>query len=199
MKFIKKSQIAIFSVAALVLAAGYINYKYDPEREKQLGEAVFVNGKEGYIYEGNVQGEQSQKQPQQPNETIKEENKVDEKDVLAEFKLQRENMNSELIDSYNKIISNEASSKEKIAQYQEKLNDLIATKHLVSMVENIIKTNGISNVVIIPTNGNINAIIASEDEMPKEKIALVESIIKNEFKISSNKVSITVKKSESVK
>lgn len=191
MKFIKKNQISLMAVVAVLLVAGYVNYKYDPEREKQLGETIFVNAKEGYVYDKN-----NENQAEVEKQEIVDETKKSEEDVLAEFKLQRENMNSELIEAYNKVINNESSTAEKVSQYQEKLNDLISTKHLVTMVENIIKTNGVENVVLIATNGNINAIIASKEDVPKEKIAIVESIIKNEFKVESRKISITVKKLE---
>ena len=186
MKFIKKNQISVLLVMGVLLVAGYVNYKYDPIRENKLGETVFVNAKEGYVFEKEAQ-------PKIEEPKIKIEEKTEE-DILSEFKLQRENMNSELIEIYNKVINNESSTMEKVSQYQEKLNDLISTKHLVSMVENIIKTNGVENVVLIATNGNINAIIATKENIPKEKIAIVESIIKNEFKVESEKISIIVKK-----
>ncbi len=195
MKFIKKNQVSMMAIIAVLLVAGYVNYKYDPEREKQLGETVFVNAKEGYVYDKKIEEEKTVDE-KKVQEIEEEKVKNEEEDILAQFKLQRENMNSELIDAYNKVINNESSSSEKISLYQEKLNDLISTKHLVTMVENIIKTNGVENVVLIATNGNINAIIASEEDVPKEKIAIVESIIKNEFKVDSNKIGITVKKTK---
>ncbi|MEG0074153.1 MAG: SpoIIIAH-like family protein [Clostridia bacterium] len=184
MKFLKKGQIAILSLTAVVAVAGYINYKYDPERERKIGETVFVNGKDAFTYENQVKIYEEPKIPE-----VKK-----DKDPLATFKYERDNMNSELTESYNQVINNEASTKEKIAQYQEKLNDLISKKHLVNMVENIIKTNGVENVVVMPTSGNINIIIASKEDIPKEKIAIVQNIVKEEFKVKSSNISISVKK-----
>ena len=51
MKIIKKSQIAILSIILMAGVAGYINYKYNPEREKNLGQTMYVNGKDSFTYE----------------------------------------------------------------------------------------------------------------------------------------------------
>lgn len=51
MKIIKKSQIAVLSILLMVGIAGYINYKYNPEREKNLGQTMYVNGKDSFTYD----------------------------------------------------------------------------------------------------------------------------------------------------
>lgn len=53
MKIFKRSQLAMLSVAFMIMIAGYINYKYDPEREQQLGQTVKVNGDKIYLYTSN--------------------------------------------------------------------------------------------------------------------------------------------------
>ena len=35
----------------MVGVAGYINYKYNPEREKNLGQTMYVNGKDSFTYD----------------------------------------------------------------------------------------------------------------------------------------------------
>lgn len=51
MKIIKKSQIAVLSILLMVGITGYINYKYNPEREKNLGQTMYVNGKDSFTYD----------------------------------------------------------------------------------------------------------------------------------------------------
>ena len=51
MKVIKKSQIAVLSILLMVGVAGYINYKYNPTREKNLGQTMYVNGKDSFTYD----------------------------------------------------------------------------------------------------------------------------------------------------
>ena len=47
----KRILMACVSFAFMVSIAGYINYKYNPEREKNLGKTIYVNGKDSYMYE----------------------------------------------------------------------------------------------------------------------------------------------------
>ena len=51
MKIIKNGKIAALSLVMMLVVAGYINYKYDPEREKDLGKTVYVNAKDNFAYE----------------------------------------------------------------------------------------------------------------------------------------------------
>ena len=34
----------------MVMSAGYVNYKYNPEREENLGQSVYVSSKDGFMY-----------------------------------------------------------------------------------------------------------------------------------------------------
>ena len=112
---------------------------------------------------------------------------------LATFRSQRDNMFSELEETYKAAISSEqdTSTKEK---YQEKLADVIKRKHVISIVENLIKSKGIKNLVIVPTGDNVNVIVESEEELTKTEIALIEKIIQDELGIDADKITITQSK-----
>ena len=53
MKIIKRGQLAMLSISFMIMIAGYINYKYDPKREEQLGQTVKVDGSNVYLYTNN--------------------------------------------------------------------------------------------------------------------------------------------------
>ncbi|MEG1363181.1 MAG: SpoIIIAH-like family protein [Clostridia bacterium] len=169
MNFIKKSKVALLSLTLMLVVAGYINYEYNSEREKELGKTVYVssNVNNVKIYEDNI----------------------------AVFKNDREKMFSELSENYRSVISNKNSDVNKISEYQSKLNELVEKKNLIAMVENIIKSKGIKDVAIIPTNTNyLNVVIKSEESMSNENIEKVKKIIMSEFKVKSDKISVTVDK-----
>ena len=77
---------------------------------------------------------------------------------------------------------------------QEKLADVIKRKHVISIVENLIKSKGIKNLVIVPTGDNVNVIVESEEELTKTEIALIEKIIQDELGIDADKITITQSK-----
>ena len=119
---IKKISMAALSFCFMVAIAGYINYKYNPEREKDLGQTVYVNSNNDQV-------------------DIYSENK--EEDKISSFRNDRDNMYSELANNYSEIINNENSSADIITEYQQKLSALVEEKNQVLMVENIIKSKEI--------------------------------------------------------
>ncbi len=199
MKLIRKSQIAVISLAIMVMIAGYINYRYDPEREENMGQTVFVNSKDGFMYnnleiykENNSSISETLEDSETINrkETIYDKKSVSSDQTISVFRSARNNMFSEMETNYQKVISNSVASREQVETYQNKLNKLIEDKHLITLVEDIIKTKGIEDVVIVPTNGNINVIVKSKDKLTTSQIATIQKIIEDEFKIEARKITV---------
>ncbi len=195
MNFIKKSKLALISITMMLVVAGYINYEYNPEREKNLGQTIYVNGKDNVgIDVVSIYGDTSSIE-----DTGKEvyEYALEKENTIAVFKYDRDNMFSELSENYRDIISNTNTSVDKINEYQIKLNELLTKKNLIIMVENIIKSKEIDDVVIIPTNNdNLNVVIKSETEITKEQIAQIQQTLVDQFGISASKITITVDKND---
>lgn len=192
MKIIKKSQIAVLSILLMVGVAGYINYKYNPTREKNLGQTMYVNGKDSFTYD--KVGIYSDNSSNTNDETTTTSNK-NEDSTLAVFKYDRDNMYSELSENYNSVIKNEKSSEKEIKEYQQKLSELIKQKNLIIMVENVIRAKGIEDIVIIPTNNdNINVVIKSKEDLTQQQIAQIQQILVDQLGANANKISIECKK-----
>lgn len=193
MKIVKRSTLALLSIGLMVTVAGYINYKYNPEREKNLGQTVYVNGKDGFTYENVSIYEDNKEETVNTNVSNVEETTQD--DSIAVFKYDRDNMFSELSENYTNIISNSNTSTEQINEYQRKLDELIEKKNLIMMVENVIKSKGIEDIVIIPTNNdNINVVVKSAEELKQEQIAQIQQILVDQLGADPNKLSITEKR-----
>jgi len=198
MKIIRKSQIAVISLAIMVMIAGYVNYKYNPDREESLGQTVFVNSRDAFMYHGV----DVYKENNDSTDTVnKKENLYENKstsatvtaskdDTIATFRATRNNMFSEMKTNYEKVISNTVVSKEQVQIYQDKLNKLIEDKNLITLVENIIKTKGIEDIVIVPTNGNINVIVKSKEKLTTSQIAIIQKTIVDELKVDVKKITI---------
>lgn len=189
MTVIKRSQLAVLSVTLMIAIAGYINYKYNPEREKNLGQTVYVNGKDSYTYSDvSIYGDNN-KEEESANLEDKEE------DSISVFRYDRDNMYSELTENYTKIINNQSTNADSVNEYQKKLDSLIHEKNLIAMVENVIKSKGIEDIVIIPTsNGNMNVVIKSKEEIAPQQVAQIQQIIVDQLGVNANKLSIEIKK-----
>lgn len=209
---IKRSQLALLSITFMLAIAGYINYKYNPEREKNLGQTVYVNGKDSFTYknvdiysDANNKSEDNTDKSDDKEATTPAENdnlkdteaSKDESDTntIAVFKYDRDNMFSELSENYREIISNQNTAKEDVNDYQNKLNNLIAKKNLITMVENVIKSKGIKDIVIIPTNNdNLNVVVKSDTDLKPEQIAQIQDVLETQFGVAADKISIATVK-----
>ena len=196
MKILKRGGIAIFSLAIMLIVAGYVNYKYDPVREENLGKTIYVNGKDSFTYE-NVSiydDNKNESSISTERENVKAESNNSNDNTIAVFRYDRDNMYSELMENYKEAIKNGNISKEKIDEYQEKLNKLVEQKNLINMVENVILSQGIEDIAIIPTNdNNVNIIVKSKEKINNEIILKIKQIVSEQLGIEAKKISIEIK------
>lgn len=190
----KRSQIAIISLSLMVMVAGYINYKYNPEREENLGKSVYVNSKDGFIYSNvSIYEDKEEKAGKTDEEKANNLYKQKEaKETLSTFRANRNDMFSELKETYSKAVLANSSNVEKQEEYQKKLNELIKNKHTITVVEELIKSKGIDDIVIVPTNDNLNVIVADKEEISKEQIVMIQKVIQDELKFPADKITISV-------
>jgi len=194
MKILKRSQLAMLSISFMIMIAGYINYKYDPEREENLGQTVKVDGNQVYLYTNNnevsVYGEVKDTLGGKNESVYKNKS---EKTSLETFKISRDNMLSELEETYKNLTESTTVSGKEVNIYKEKLDEVIKKKHLINIVEGILKAKGITDIVIVPTDDNYNVMVELEEPLTKTQASMIEQIIKEEFKITSEKIKIIQK------
>jgi len=168
---IRRLSMAALSFILMLSIAGYINYKYDPEREKNLGQTVYVsNNDDVKIYE-----EDKNKEPESK---------------ISKYRNDRDNMYVELANSYSEIISNANSSQDTISQYQEKLSNLVEEKNKLLMLENMIRTKGIEDVVIVVTDSKKADVIIENDELTDEMIAQITDSVTQNLGINASDITI---------
>lgn len=189
MKVIKRGQLAMLSISFMIMIAGYINYKYDPKREENLGQTMKVDSDQVYLFSSSkdVDVYADVAASLDKNETIY--NNKNSESSLTTFKTSRDNMFSELEENYTEVISKSASTEEtKI--YQEKLDGVIKKKHLIDIVEGIIKAKGISEIVIVPTEDKYNVMVKMDSKLTDAQANMIQKIIEDEFNVEADKIRI---------
>ena len=89
-------------------------------------------------------------------------------------------MYSEMLESYQKILdSNTTTEKQKNAA-QEEIDNINKIKNAMMISENLIKTKGFEDVIIFLNDDSISVVIKKED-LEKEDIAQIQSIIAREM------------------
>ena len=102
MSILKRGKIAAVSLVVMLVVAGYINYKYDPTREENLGKTIYVNGKDSFTYETVSIYSEEENASSISTESSYEETKQND-DTLAVFRYDRDNMIQEIKNKYGLI------------------------------------------------------------------------------------------------
>lgn len=206
MKIIKKNQLTILVLALMLVTAGYLNYNSNQTvttegKIASIGDATLVSSNVVETKENNTV--QNTAETNTTNNTASE-NKVNNtvttnseatessKDYYTSSRLERENMYSEMLESYQKILDNSTTtSKQKEAAQEEikKINDI---KNAIMISENLIKTKGFEDCLVYSNDDSVNVIIKKE-KLSKEDTAQIQSIIAREMNVKIANIHIMTK------
>ena len=212
MKKFKKSEIAIYAVALMLVAAGYFNYSTFENKTKEtysedivnnideksanVGDAVLVSSNEIENNENNTNNSsesvvQEEKKENETEETSS--NETNEEDYYANAKLERDKMYAEMISNYEKILNNSNSSEAQKSIVAQEITKINNTKNAIMICENLISTKGFENCVILANDSSINVVVKVKDGLDKEKVAKIQNIISRELNTEIENIHITEK------
>ena len=219
MAFIKKNQIIIYTLALMLVTAGYLNYTSnikDNSIETSFQEETVDNTfKEGLVEnnndvngtenKANVTNTTSNTNIQVNSENIKKNDEVadvgdatlvNSDDVVTNYfaksKLERDSMYSQMLETYEKILNSNTSletQKQSATQEIKKINE---TKNSIMICENLIKTKGFEDCVIFVNGKSISVIIGAKS-LKKEEIAQIQNIISRELDVKIENIHISTK------
>lgn len=212
MKIVKKNQLTILVLALMLVTAGYLNYNSNQTvttegKIASIGDATLVssnvvetkenntvqnNTTENNIAETNTTNNTASENKMNNTVTTNTEASESSKDYYTSSRLERENMYSEMLESYQKILdSSNTTSKQKEAAQEEikKINDI---KNAIMISENLIKTKGFEDCLVYSNDDSINVIIKKE-KLSKEDTAQIQSIIAREMNAKIANIHIMTK------
>lgn len=211
MKIIKRNQLIILVISLMLITAGYLNFTADNNTiatsylTAELGDATLVSSnavvEENKVEEENIPHEHTTVE----SSTNMEGNTVEEKDIVETVaseeaddtyfttsKLERENMYSQMLETYQQIYNNtETSSDQKTSALQEIAN-INKTKNAIMIAENLISAKGFKNAVIF-VNENSVSVIIGEKELAQEQIAQIQNIVSRELNVDAGIIHICTK------
>ena len=217
MNIIKKNQIIIYAFALMLVTAGYLNYTSNVNKE-----SVETSSNEVYVEESNTENNTDENKNENnlvenENNNLKETNEkkddvnekekianigdatlVNSNDVVAEgeyfikSKLERENMYSQSIETYEKILNSSNSNETQKQTATQEIKRISDEKNKIMICENLIKTKGFKNVIIFVNEGSISVIIDSK-EIKQEEIAQIQNIVSRELNCKVENIHISTK------
>ena len=218
-KILKKNQMIIFVIAIMLIAAGYMSYArngnkilelaYDFENEqRELGDAALVSSNAveettNTIIETSNKEIKENTENNEVKQEIEDSNKKEElsqvnasvsneNQYFIKSRLDREKMYSQMLESYEKILTNNQISKEQKEISQKEIKKINDIKNALMITENLIKNKGFEDLIIFKNGESVNAIIKAK-KLEDEQIAKIQNIVARELNTSIENIHITNK------
>ena len=191
---LKKSSIAIYVLALMLVTAGYWNFiskesetietvSRTEEEQKQsdehLGDATLVSNNE-LINEENANTDKNT----EPNNTENDDG------YFETSKLSRDTMYSQTLETYQGMLNNSNVSEEQKAIITQEITKLNEEKKAIMICENLVSTKGFKNSVIFVNVDSISIIVDSDEELKTDEIAQIQNIISREMKAEVENIHI---------
>lgn len=210
----KKNQIVIYSIALMLVVAGYLNYiendksieiSSNTQNNTNIGDATLVSNNQ--IEEGTEVSDEEQLEgdPKQINSEILQENNESEENIssvsvsfdeydeyFANSKLERDKMYSQMLENYQKILENETISEEQKSIATTEITKINNTRNSIMICENLIAIKGFEEAVILSNGESVNVIIKTK-ELGTEEIAQIQNIITREMETKIENIHIMKK------
>ncbi len=217
MKIFKRNQVVISVIALMLIAAGYLNYTSQissevsaKESEEKydyagIGDAKLVDsekivGEENNIKEtisnnttNEIQNVNETKENNTNTETMQTNNNEPLDNYFTSSKLQRDNMYSQMLDAYQKILENNAISEAQKSVSSQEIAKINNTKNAIMIAENLIKTKGFEDVIVFVNDSSVSVIVKAE-KLEQNHIAQIQNIISRELNAEISNIHISCKK-----
>ena len=209
---LKKNQVIISVIAIMLIAAGYMNYTAsskktlaaaaltDTEQYADLGDATLVSANVTTNSENSMNETTTNTNEEMANEIIENSSKetattntkTSENQYFAESRLEREKMYSQMLESYQNILSNNQISDAQKEISENEIKNINDTKNAIMITENLIKNKGFEDLIIFVNGDSINIVIKAK-ELSEEQIAQIQNIVSRELNGDIENIHISCK------
>ena len=198
MKIIRKNQIIIYSLALMLVTAGYLNYTSNIKNnsvETSVEEITEEKNKEETEEEKET-STQEVEQEEKEIADIGDATLVSSNDVVTDYfaksKLERDSMYSQMIETYEKILNSNNSLETQKQSATQEITKISEIRNGIMISENLIKTKGFESCVIF-VNGESVSVIIGANSLNKEEIAQIQNIISRELNVNIENIHISTK------
>ncbi len=203
MKIIKRNQLVILVIALMLITSGYLNYTSNFNNNIQesnnlqiagIGDATLVSSQALEENITNIENSLPIKNEEETSTQISQEEQIQNSDdnYFASSKLERDNMYSGMLESYQKMLDSNTIGTEQKAIAQNEITEINNTKNAIMIAENLIKSKGFQDVLILVNDVNVNVVIKAE-KLETSEIAQIQNIIAREMSANIENIHISNK------
>lgn len=118
----------------------------------------------------------------------------DAQNYFVQTRLERDMMYSQMLETYQKIVENDKIPADQKAIATNEIKNINDRKNAISIIENLIKTKGFKDAVILINDNNINVVVKQEKNLSEEQVAQITNIVSRELNAKIEDIHITVNK-----
>lgn len=213
MKILKRNQLIVLVISLMLVTAGYLNFTSTNQSQNNsapnlasLGDATLVSSNTVEIENKEQNQVPESTDNKTTDETVSEEPEisqetstktdtvktVEEDTYFTTSKLERENMYSQMLETYQEIYNNTNSTPEQKNTAMQEIAKVNETKNAIMIAENLVKAKGFKDIVIFE-NSNSTSVIIKADKLEPEQIAQIQNIISRELEVGAEQISISTK------
>lgn len=216
LKNLKKSEISIYVIAIMLVAAGYLNYTNinkdnliqtstiikeatNTETENtSIGDATLVNSDDVInedVEENNINTKSNTEENELANVEINEtiETNANQSDYFIDSKLNRDTTYASMISNYTAILEKEKVSETEKKIAMQEITNINNIKNSIMICENILSTKGFDNNVVFINKKSINVVVHTSEGLTQDKVAQIQNIISRELEAEIQNIHITEK------
>ena len=117
---------------------------------------------------------------------------VQEDTYFTTSKLERENMYSQMLESYQQMYNNSETSAEQKTSAISEISNINKIKNAIMIAENLLSAKGFEKVVIFVNDNSVSVIVGVE-ELEPEQIAQIQNIVSRELNVDAGVIHISTK------
>lgn len=223
LKSLKKNQVVIYVIALMLVAAGYLNYtadggnsiqaNSDPEVTYQenvanIGDATLVNSDDvedsalveneetfsGSSMEMNDEnGGETNESNQNAEQATKQVSSENTDEYFSKSKLERDNMYSQMLETYQNIVNSSTVSDEQRNIATQEITKINNTKNAIMICENILGTKGLDKNVVFVNGEVVSVVVKVDGGLAENQVAQIQNVVSREMGIEIQNINITEK------
>lgn len=210
MKIIKRNQLIILVISLMLITAGYLNFTADNNTvatsylTAELGDATLVSSN-AVMQVNELENNVLEENTVESSVSLHEHNNIIENNTVetaateevddiyfTTSKLERENMYSQMLETYQQIYNNVETSSEQKTSALNEIASINKIKNALMISENLLSAKGFKNVVIF-VNDNSVSVVVGEKELSQEQIAQIQNILSRELNVDAGDIHISTK------
>ncbi len=127
------------------------------------------------------------------NNEVTQVSSQDKDDYFSKSKLERDNMYSQMIETYQNIANSTTVSEEQRSIATQEITKINNTKNAIMICENLLGTKGLDKNIVFANGDSVSVVVKTQGELAENQVAQIQNVISREMGVEVENINITEK------